>query len=60
MLIFVLFYYCEMCYYHYLRADAVYTTLVWFTSRIVITFIIWLTKIFHTQQTDVFTVYPRT
>jgi hypothetical protein len=60
MFIFVLFYCCEIGYYHYLRTDAVYMTLVWFTSRIVITFIIRLTKIFHPQQTDIFTVYPRT
>ena len=29
-----------ICYHHYLRTDAVYTTLAWFTSRTVITFII--------------------
>jgi len=52
MLTVVLFYCCDICYYHYLRTDAVYTTFVWCTSRIVITLQFGLPKYFiHNKQT---------
>jgi hypothetical protein len=52
MFIVVLMYICDICCYHYLRTYPVYKTTVRCTSRIIITIIIWLTKILHTQQTD--------